>query len=84
MLVEFPNVLVNDKQQWPQIWNFGRIMRNACSHNSKIYFENNRAVPVSWKGLTYSPSDNGHPIFEDIGPADLIFLIIEMDIALGA
>ncbi|ALU91518.1 hypothetical protein Hrubri_4373 [Herbaspirillum rubrisubalbicans M1] len=69
---------------WPDVWNFGRVVRNAMSHRGEITFTSPNADPVSWKGLTYSPSDNGRRILHtDIWPGDLFDLIIEMDSCLS-
>jgi hypothetical protein len=65
---------------WPAVWNFGRVVRNAMSHGGKVHFTNSGASPVSWKGLTYSPADNGRQILHsDLWPGDIFDLIIEMD-----
>jgi len=69
-----------DPKGWPDVWNFGRIVRNSMSHRGEITFLSSGASPVSWKGLTYSPSDIGRRILHtDIWPGDLFDLIIEMD-----
>ena len=65
---------------WPQIWNFGRVVRNAFAHGGKITFKNPKASNVSWKNITYSPSDNGRQImYKDIGHVEVIYLMDEMD-----
>lgn len=70
----------SDAQLWPDVWNFGRIVRNAMSHAGKIHFDNPKATPVRWRGLEYSPADNGHQILHtDLWPGDIFNLIIEMD-----
>lgn len=65
---------------WPAVWDFGRVIRNAMSHGGRIHFDTSATRSVSWKELTYSPSDNGrHILHTDIWPGDLFDLIIEMD-----
>ena len=65
---------------WPGVWNFARVIRNAMSHKGMIHFDNPKATPVSWKGLEYSPRDNGRPVLHtDLWPGDLIDMLIEMD-----
>lgn len=69
----------DDAQIWPTVWNFGRVVRNAFYHNNCIKIDNKNAK-VSWKNLSYDYSDNGKVILNtDIWPADLIYLMIEMD-----
>jgi len=65
---------------WPQEWNFGRVIRNSFVHKTGVYFENPSALPVQWRSLIYSPSDNGRKIMNgDLWPADLIYLTMDMD-----
>ncbi|SRR5579885_1703902 len=65
---------------WPSEWNFARVVRNSVAHNGCINFHNLSASPVSWRGLTYSPSDNRrNVIFSDLWIADLIYLMMDMD-----
>jgi hypothetical protein len=65
---------------WPSVWNFGRVVRNAMSHGGKIDIRNANAVPVQWRGLRYSSSDNGRQVLHtDLWPGDLFNLILEMD-----
>ena len=69
---------------WPDVWNFGRIIRNAFSHSGKVHFENPKAAPVSWKTLAYGPSDNGRAIlYVDVTVVDIILLMEEMDALLA-
>lgn len=66
---------------WPPIWNFGRVVRNAMSHGGRIRIDD-RSV-VHWRNLTYSDADNGNPIINvDLWPADLFILVKEMEAAL--
>ena len=65
---------------WPQDWNFGRVVRNSFAHKGVVYFKNASAPPVQWRGLTYSPADNGRNVMNrDLWPADLIYLMMDMD-----
>jgi len=73
--------LGDDTQNWPDIWNFGRVVRNSFAHGGKINFTNPRALSVSWKTLTYSPTDNGREIMpKDLTPVELIYLMKEMEV----
>jgi Cu/Ag efflux protein CusF len=68
--------------QWPAVWNFARVVRNAMAHGGKISILNKDAKPVTWKGLTYSYADNGRDILRnDLWPGDFFDLIQEMDAA---
>lgn len=45
-----------------------------------IDFRNRNANSVSWRGLSYSPKDNGRPLLHaDIWPGDIFYLLEEMD-----
>jgi hypothetical protein len=69
-----------DTQQWPAVWNFGRVMRNALGHKGEIKFKNPKAQPVAWKSLSYSPSDNGRLVlYKDVTAVELILLMEDMD-----
>jgi hypothetical protein len=83
MVVAYPNKLGKNAQKWPPVWNFGRVVRNALSHNGSIHFENMNAKPVTWHNLSFDPTHNGRAIFDDIDPVDLILLMAEMDGELG-
>lgn len=70
-----------DRQRWPEVLNFGRIIRNAFVHRGMIHFENARAPSVSWRGLTYGPTDNGrHIMYRDVSQVEIILLMEEMDL----
>lgn len=65
---------------WPSVWNFARVVRNAMAHGGEILIRSPTAPPVNWKGLSYSPNDNGRNILHtDLWPGDLLDLLIEMD-----
>jgi hypothetical protein len=70
-----------DSTNWPGVWNFGRVIRNALAHHGgRVNFDNPRAQPVSWKSLTFSPADNGRQImFVDIATVEIILLMEDMD-----
>lgn len=49
------------------------------AHGSRIKIDNVKAAPVSWKGLSYGPEQNGREIFgTDIEVGDLLMLMILM------
>lgn len=67
-------------QSWPSVSRFGRLLRNAFAHGGVVNIDNPRAPGESWRGVTYRPADNGRRIlFNDLGVADVIVLIEEMD-----
>jgi hypothetical protein len=68
---------------WPPVLNFGRVVRNAFTHRV-VNFANPKAAAVTWRGITYSPADNGTNrgvLYKDLMPADLVLLMEEMDAA---
>lgn len=70
----------NPHTDWPTVWNFARVVRNAMSHKGAIRIDNANAPAVGWKGLSYSYADNGRTILHvDLWPGDLIDLIVELD-----
>ncbi|MCS3729223.1 hypothetical protein [Bradyrhizobium betae] len=65
---------------WPEVWRFGRIVRNAIAHGGKIDVRQKEA-PASWRGLSYSAADNGRDIVSrvgDLATGDVFTLMIEM------
>ena len=78
LLVE--GMYTTDRQNWPSVLNFGRVIRNALAHKGCINFTNPNAAAVTWRSLTYSPLDNGRSIlYHDLTAVELIFLMEEMD-----
>lgn len=77
---EIERIYGNDTNNWPNEWDFARVVRNSVSHNGCVNFRNLSASPVSWRGLTYSPSENGRKVlFDDLWFGDLIYLMMDMD-----
>ena len=67
-------------KHWPADWNFARVVRNSAAHNNEVFFRNSNEAPVTWHGLTYAPADNGRKVLHvDLWPADLIYLMMELD-----
>lgn len=65
--------------RWPDVWQFGRIVRNAAPHNL-ISIDDPKFTPVKWYGLTYGPEQNGRSIFDaDLTLADVLILMFEMN-----
>lgn len=67
-------------QNWPSVWDFGRVIRNAFVHNGVITIRNANAPSVSWGNLSYSAANNGQNIlYSDLAVAEIILLMEEMD-----
>lgn len=76
-----------DKGNWPTVWQFGRVIRNAIAHDGKIFFESRKAPPVHWLTLKYSYSDNNlkrQLLYDEITGVELILLMEDMDSVLRA
>lgn len=72
---------------WPMVWQFGRVIRNAIAHNGKIFFDSKKAPPVHWLKLRYSYSDNElkrQLLYDEITGVELILLMEDMDSVLRA
>jgi len=65
---------------WPAVLNFARIIRNSYSHGGRISFQNAQASSVTWRGLSYSPIDNGRFIHDKIFVVEIIELMKEMNL----
>lgn len=75
----------SDYTKWPMVWQFGRRVRDAASHKSKLSIDDPKFVPVKWYKLTYGPAQNGRAIFDlDLSFADLFILMVEMSNSLDA
>lgn len=68
---------------WPadSAWNFGRIIRNSFVHaDCRIVLD--RGKSVKWRNIEYdniSTKDKPRFLFADLGVADVIFLMIDMN-----
>lgn len=71
--------LGNDHTEWPNPWRFGRVVRNAASHNA-VHIDDKSFTPLSWHELTYGPAQNGRKIFgNDLAAGDILVLMLEMN-----
>lgn len=67
-------------ENWPNVWNFARVVRNAFSHGGRIKISNSKAPKIVWRELEYDYYSNGKSImYTDLTAVELIFLMIEMD-----
>lgn len=64
---------------WPASWRMGWVVRNALSHNRKIYYKNPTTPAVAWRSATISPSMQDTPIETVMNFTDIILLILDMD-----
>lgn len=71
--------LGSEHNKLPTAWRFARIVRNAASHGG-VSINDKTFQPVSWKGLTYGPDNNGRQILGgDLSCGDLFVLMLEMN-----
>lgn len=76
-----------EKGNWPTVWQFGRVIRNAIAHDGKICFDSKKAPPVHWHNLRYSREDNDlkrQLLYDEITGVELILLMEDMDSVLRA
>ena len=67
---------------WPAVCNFGRVVRNAFAHGGVVNFTNPKAQPVTWRGCTLSPADNGNQLFyRYLAFAEVVALFTDLDAA---
>lgn len=68
-----------DGANWPRPIDFGRVVRNACSHAGKLHMPSATSRPVEWRGLNYSHQNHRQTI---IGPeliaGDILVLMLDM------
>jgi hypothetical protein len=69
-----------DTKAWPQIFDFGRMVRNWISHNHGcVHFDNPNYPGVTWCHLTYTRADAGKLVIGgDLQLGELIVLMFEM------
>lgn len=72
--------LSENPYEWPEVWNFSRVVRNAASHGGRINWRNQKSPAVTWRHLSYSAADrNKTVICGDLDVADLILLMLDMN-----
>jgi hypothetical protein len=64
---------------WPEIFNFARLVRNAFSHGNRLTIWNESAKPARWHNLTYDHSHHNRPIGLDLTIGDILILMFEMN-----
>jgi hypothetical protein len=66
------------KKDWPDVLNFGRIVRNAFAHGGTLNITD--GIAGSWGGISYSEARNGRRVlYNDLSAGDLTVLMLEMD-----
>jgi hypothetical protein len=76
--VEDMKVKHGAKRNWPNVLNFGRIVRNAFAHGGTLNITDN--ISATWGGISYSDAVNGKRVlYNDLTSGDLTLLMIEMD-----
>jgi len=65
--------------EWPEVWNFARVVRNAITHGGTININSENAPTVEWRGVVYNHTKFGTPIETELAVGDLFFLMLDMD-----
>jgi hypothetical protein len=66
-------------KSWPSAWQFAWVVRNALAHDGCIFFKDSKAPAISWRGLSFAPSNNGDRLLHArITTGDLLVLALEM------
>jgi len=72
-----------DRTKWPSAWQMSWAIRNAASHNGRV-FERETQQAVIWKGLSFAPAqDASTPILSLINGGDILMLMFDMELELG-
>lgn len=79
--LQFLNDEYGERQywKWPNFWNFVRAVRNSCSHGYKLRIDSKTAPAVTWHGVSYHSSQNGHLVIGgDFLLGDILILMVEV------
>lgn len=76
LLPQITQAYGSENKKWPNELRFAGVIRNAYAHNGKIEIRNSTDIPVEWKDLKYSYTDNGKPIKEDFNVVEIIDLML--------
>ena len=67
------------RTNWPPLLNFASVVRNAISHDGKVFFQTDNPAPSQWYQLSYSYADHGKKIIgEELEFGDLLLLMFEL------
>ncbi len=64
---------------WPETWRMAWAVRNALSHDGRIYFRDLNYQPITWNNVTISPENQNEEIRQYINFADMVLLIFDME-----
>jgi len=78
---EFQSRFSDDIARWPAgVFPFAKRVRDFLAHTDGVVrFKSKAPKPVSWYGVSYAKSDEGKKVHDDLGVADIIALMFEMD-----
>lgn len=69
-----------DPWKWPMPWNFARVVRNAFAHGGVLTYQNPSSKSVTWRALSYDPSQSGRQIiFMDLSFVEVVSLMEDLD-----
>ncbi|MBS4063809.1 MAG: hypothetical protein KGZ74_04585 [Chitinophagaceae bacterium] len=77
------NKFGSDYSKWSGVWRMGWVVRNALSHNGKIFFKNLKTPDIDWNGIIVTTSFQHKPIHEIFSFADILLLMLEMEAELN-
>lgn len=65
---------------WPSSWRAAWVVRNALSHNGRVYYKDATTPGVTWRGLKISPADQDTKLLgEKLNICDLLILLLDME-----
>jgi hypothetical protein len=65
--------------KWPDVLNFGRVIRNAASHRGCIHIREPNGLGGNWYHLSYRHADHGKPVIgAELFLGDLVILMCEI------
>jgi len=73
----------SDYKKWPSTWRMGWVVRNALSHNGKIFFKNLTTPAIDWNGIIVTTAFQHKPIHDIFSFADILLLLLEMETELN-
>jgi len=74
-LRESESVFPPEVNFWPDMWRFGKVVRDALLDECRIRFTGKE--PVRWKGLNFFPEDEGRLL--ELKPADIFCLMEDLN-----
>lgn len=74
----------NNYEIWPNSWRMGWVVRNALSHDNKVFFKKMTIPPISWREVTVSPMNQKEPIYNIMNTTDILLLLLEMETDLSS